>query len=82
MSVRRTTRHAAVATAALSATVLLGLGSTATADPRPPATDVDPCSSTLARVAQWPGTLGDGSLRFSDAYELYLLRQPSCTAAR
>lgn len=78
MSAPRTTRRAAAlaAAAGITATVLLGLGGPAVADP--PAAGFDPCSNSLTKVTQWPGTLGDGSIRFSDGYESYLLRQPAC----
>jgi hypothetical protein len=77
MSAPRTIRHtAALAATAVAATVLLGTGGSAAADP--PAVDFDPCTNTLSQVTQWPGELGDGSTHVSDAYESYLLGQPAC----
>ena len=77
MSAPRTTRRstALAAAAGITASVLIGLGPAA-ADP--PALDFDTCSNSLQKVTTWPGTLGDGSTHFSDAYESYLLRQPAC----
>lgn len=77
MSAPRSTRSAAaLAAAGITASVLLGLGGPALADP--PAVDFDPCSNSLQNVTQWPGTLGDGSTPFSDGYESHLLRQAAC----
>ena len=78
MSAPRTNRRTAAfaAASAVAATVFFGMGGSAAADP--PAMDFDPCSNSLDQVTQWPGTLGDGSTHFSDAYESYLLRQPAC----
>lgn len=86
MSAPRTTRRPAAWTAAITATVsaaavvLLGLTGPAAADPR--GVDVDPCADTLSQVTRWPGTSGDGSTHYSDAYQSYLLSQGVCTLAR
>lgn len=83
MSVPRTTRRTAALTAAFAATacvtaaVLIGLGPAAADSPL----DVERCADVLEEVTQWPGTLGDGSTRFSDPYESYVLRQPACNRA-
>ena len=71
--------------AVLAATVVLigTTGSVAAADP--PALDQDSCSTTLAKVTLWPGTMSDGDSEIrlvSDAFDSYLSRQSSCTADR
>ena len=81
MSIRHYHRTRSVTIALVSAVVLTGVStSVAAADPR--ALDRDPCSTTLARAAIWPGTMyvGDAEVRLvSDAFDSYLSRQSPCS---
>jgi hypothetical protein len=74
-----TQRTSTLLVSVATATALACAGAT-TAAADPPAADFDPCTNTLALVSQWPGTLGDGSIHFSDAYDSYLSRQAACTS--
>lgn len=74
-----TQRTTTVLVSIATATALACTGAT-TAAADPPGADFDPCTNTLARVTQWPGTLGDGSTHVSDAYNSYLAGQPACSS--
>jgi hypothetical protein len=74
-----TQRATTVLFSVATATALACTGAT-TAAADPPWEDFDACANTLARVSVWPGTLGDGSIHFSDAYDSYLSRQPACSS--
>lgn len=48
----------------------------------PPALDRDPCATSSARAAAWPGEGPDGIRLVSDAYVSYLARQSECADTR
>ena len=78
MSVRRTAVPVLVSLA--TAGLIASSGAVASADP--PALNRDPCATTLAGAAAWPGTLSDDVRLVSDAYVTYLGAQPECAADR
>jgi hypothetical protein len=81
MSVHDRTRRTPVLLAAAAVFTSLSLTpSVAAADP--PALNRDPCATTLARAAAWPGDGPDGIRLVSDAYVSFLARQPECAEAR
>jgi hypothetical protein len=64
----------------LVTTAGLVLSSPAVASAHPGVYDSETCAQSLTRVWYWPGERGDGSLIFSDAYELHLLHERPCDA--
>lgn len=76
----RTRRGAATAAALATTIAVIAAGPTAAAHPGE--FDSGTCAESLTRVWSWPGSLSepDGQVRFSDAYESYVLRQPPCTS--
>jgi hypothetical protein len=64
----------------LAMTAGLVLSTPAVASAHPGVYDSETCAQSLTRVWSWPGERGDGSLIFSDAYELHLLHERPCDA--
>ena len=78
MSVRRTAVPVLVSLA--TAGLIASSGGVASAEPRP--VDTDPCATTLARAAVWPGVVADGVRLVSDAFVTHLSEQPECAPDR
>jgi hypothetical protein len=85
MSTRRSVlqRTAVLALSITAATGVAWAGASGAAA-HPGVYDSETCAASLTRVWYWPGGIetedGGRYVVFSDAYELYLLRQPPCDA--
>ena len=84
MSTRRSVlQRTAVLAVSVAATTGVALAGAPGAAAHPGGYDSETCAASLTRVWYWPGPTetADGDRHvFSDAYELYLLRQPPCDA--
>jgi hypothetical protein len=72
-------------TATVVAAALLTGASMSVAAADPPGLEQDSCSTTLAKVTTWPGTMAVGGAEVglvSDAFDSYLSRRSPCTTDR